>query len=229
MRVERSLEETRAGLRFKAPKTRNGRRSISLPPSAVEGLRAHRRRQLELRMALGTGKPDPDALVFTTEEGNPLSPNYLSILWRRATSAPDLPRVKFHALRHTHASALIAAGIDVVTVSKRLGHGTPAITLNTYSHLFQKDRHEGRGRNREGAQMKADNEWITRLWAVLEQFRDTQPDKPEVIDLQLMLLAKCAGRLIAFYDSDARIQSFETFMVETELAMDRLGGSAARH
>jgi integrase len=42
----------------------------------------------------------------------------------------------FHALRHSHASALIAAGLDIVTVSKRLGRGSPAITLQVYAHLF---------------------------------------------------------------------------------------------
>jgi integrase len=44
----------------------------------------------------------------------------------------------FHALRHSHASALIAAGMDPVTVSKRLGHGSSAVTLTVYAHLFQK-------------------------------------------------------------------------------------------
>jgi integrase len=42
----------------------------------------------------------------------------------------------FHALRHSHASALIAAGVDIVTVSRRLGHASPAITLNVYAHKF---------------------------------------------------------------------------------------------
>lgn len=48
-----------------------------------------------------------------------------------------LPDVTFHACRHSHASALIAAGIDVVSVSRRLGHSSPVITLGTYAHLFQ--------------------------------------------------------------------------------------------
>ena len=47
-----------------------------------------------------------------------------------------MTKVTFHALRHSHASALIAAGLDVVTVSKRLGHASPALTLGVYSHLF---------------------------------------------------------------------------------------------
>ena len=63
-RIERSLESTREGLRFKAPKTLHGRRTISLPRSAVEVLTDHRRQQLELRLALGLGKPNPGALVF---------------------------------------------------------------------------------------------------------------------------------------------------------------------
>jgi integrase len=108
LRVERALEETSAGLRFKAPKTRHGRRTISLPPSGIDALRAHRLRQLELRVTLGQGKPESGALVFSTIEGAPLSPDNLSRDWRRVVTAFDLPRVKFHALRHSHASALIA-------------------------------------------------------------------------------------------------------------------------
>lgn len=138
VRVERALEETSSGLRFKAPKTKYGRRMVSLPAIAVEALRAHRVKQLELRVALGLGKLEPGALVFSTIEGAPLSPDNLSRDWRRAVAALDLPRVKFHGLRHSHASALIASGLDVLTVSRRLGHGSPVVTLNTYAHLFAK-------------------------------------------------------------------------------------------
>ena len=49
-----------------------------------------------------------------------------------------IPAVTFHSLRHTHASALIVAGLDVVTISRRLGHANPTVTLNTYAHLFSK-------------------------------------------------------------------------------------------
>ena len=62
LKVERSLEQTKGGLRFKSPKTRHSRRTISLPPSAVAMLRDHRKSQLELRMQLGRGKHEPDAL-----------------------------------------------------------------------------------------------------------------------------------------------------------------------
>ena len=67
-----------------------------------------------------------------------MSPDNLSRDWRRGVRALGLPSVSFHALRHSHASALIARGLDVVTVSRRLGHGSPTVTLTVYAHLFQK-------------------------------------------------------------------------------------------
>jgi integrase len=76
--IARFFEETKAGLRFKAPKTKRGYRTISLPPSSIETLRALRRQQLELRMALGQGRPESGALVFSTIEGGALSPDNLS-------------------------------------------------------------------------------------------------------------------------------------------------------
>jgi integrase len=134
--VERSMEETNAGLRVKSPKSRHGHRRIALPGSVVETLRLHRVRQIETRLSLGMGRPGAENYVFCEVDGSPLHPDRLSQQWRRAANALGLPTVSFHALRHTHASALIAAGTNVVTVSRRLGHGSPGITLNIYSHRF---------------------------------------------------------------------------------------------
>ena len=83
LRIERSLEQTRAGLKFKTPKTRNSRRTISLPPTAVEALRKHRHQQLEMRVALGQGKPDGSTLIFSGIDGDVIPPNNLSRDWRR--------------------------------------------------------------------------------------------------------------------------------------------------
>lgn len=136
VRVERSLEETGAGLRFKPPKTRHGRRVISLPAPTIDVLRAHRRQQLEHRLLVGLGRPGPDDLVFALPDGSAYPPDKLSRDWGNVVRDRRLPRVMFHALRHSHASALLAAGVDVVTVSRRLGHGSPAITLGVYAHRF---------------------------------------------------------------------------------------------
>jgi integrase len=137
LRVEQSLEETtKAGLRFKSPKTKHGRRLITLPPTAVAVLRAHWKAQQELRLKLGQGKASADALVFGTWQGKIRSPNSLTKEWCAAVKAADMPAVTLHSLRHTHASYLIAAGHDVLTISRRMGHGSPTITLGVYGHLF---------------------------------------------------------------------------------------------
>src|SRR5262249_13370859 len=136
VRVECSLEETAEGLRVKPPKTRSGLRTISLPKSTVETLRDQQRRSGEQRLLLGLGRPGADDPMFTLADGSPYPPDKLSRDWGNLVRDRKLPRVRFHALRHSHASALIAAGVDIVTVSKRLGHGSPAITLGVYAHLF---------------------------------------------------------------------------------------------
>jgi len=136
LRVERSLEETKAGLHFKPPKTRHGRRTVSLATWVVRDLRVHRKAQQEQRIALGLGQLPDDALVFPNLDGRPRSPNTLTKEWRRVAAQLALPGIQFHACRHTHASQLIAAGMDVLTISRRLGHGSPTITLGVYGHLF---------------------------------------------------------------------------------------------
>ena len=90
-----------------------------------------------MRVALGQGKPDADALVFSNIDGDPMPPNNLSRDWRRFVKARKLPNVSFHGLRHSHVSALIARGVDVLTISRRIGHASPVVTLRTYAHMFQ--------------------------------------------------------------------------------------------
>src|SRR5262249_11554183 len=75
---------------------------------------------------------------FTSWDGSPYLPATLTLQWRRAMKRTGLTAT-LHSLRHTHASTLIAAGLDMLTISRRLGHGTPAITLNVYGHLFKPD------------------------------------------------------------------------------------------
>jgi integrase len=136
IRVERSLEQTNTGLAFKAPKTKAGRRSISIPPSIIAELRDHWRRQQELRLAFGMGKANPDDLVFAREDGNTWPPDSMTTAWQKTVASLKLPKITLHALRHTHVSQLIASGLDVVTVSRRIGHSNPTVTLGVYSHLF---------------------------------------------------------------------------------------------
>jgi integrase len=139
LHIERSLEQTRAGLRFKAPKSVRGRRTISISPAVVTELRAHWKTQQERRLALGLGRTAPDGLIFATWDGNPKRPDNLSGDFGTAMKAIGLPHITLHSLRHTHASQLITSGMDVLTVSRRLGHGSATITLSVYGHLLTPD------------------------------------------------------------------------------------------
>src|SRR6185437_9553951 len=88
---------------------------------------------------MGLGKLPDDALLFANVEGSPLSPNAVSASWTHFAAKIGLVGVRFHDLRHTHVSQLVDQGVDIVTISRRIGHSKPDVTLRIYSHLFQKD------------------------------------------------------------------------------------------
>jgi integrase len=136
LRVVEALEETVAGgLRFKEPKSAAGKREVTLPDIVVAALRDHWRRQAEQRMKLQAGRPTADALVFSRLDGGPLSPNAMSKEWTKSAASIGIAAT-FHALRHTHVSHLIEAAVNVVKISRRVGHADVATTLNVYAHLF---------------------------------------------------------------------------------------------
>ncbi len=132
--VNRSLEQARGELRFKAPKTKTSQRRVTLPNLAIEALRRHRVNQLKERMALGLGRDDC-ALAFTTVTGHPYWPKNFSKAFAKIVKRAGLD-CTLHGLRHTHASQLLRDGVPVQTVSARLGHANPSITLGVYAHLL---------------------------------------------------------------------------------------------
>lgn len=139
--VREAVEETKgAGLRIKPPKTAAGVRDLVMPTVVIDALQEHWRETLELHLALGLGRPAGDALVFARLlDRGCQSPNVYTGDWRSAVLALKLPDVSLHALRHSHASMLISANVDIVEVSRRLGHADPSVTLRTYAHLYRRD------------------------------------------------------------------------------------------
>jgi integrase len=132
--VVRSLQQTDAGLSFKTPKTRRSRRTILLPQMAVTALKAHRAQQNEERLLMGAGYDD-QGLVFARPDGSMWPPVQFSSDFRRLIRRHGF-NIRFHDLRHTHASQLLKAGVPVKVVSERLGHATASITLDVYSHVL---------------------------------------------------------------------------------------------
>ncbi len=113
------------------PKTRTSRRTVELDAATVDLLQRWQQR-LE-RDGLPAGIDD---WMFCNTAGRYLNPQSISQLFDRILARTDIPRVRFHDLRHTHASLLIADGEDVKVVSERLGHAHPAFTIHTYQHLL---------------------------------------------------------------------------------------------
>lgn len=119
---------------FEAPKTAKGRRAVALDPGSVLVLREWRRRQLEERMAMGSGWADT-GLVFTQPTGELVHPEAFSKVFERRVAVWRLPRLTIHGLRHTWATLALEGGVHPRVVQERLGHSTIAVTLGTYSHV----------------------------------------------------------------------------------------------
>lgn len=129
IRVQRQLG--RDGL-YAEPKTAKGRRTIDLPASCVAILKDHKRQQNEERLLVGPDWQYSD-LVFCTHAGRPLSQRNVHRAFKRLLDRHGIPDVPFHALRHTHATLLLAQGTHPKVVQERLGHATIAMTLDIYS------------------------------------------------------------------------------------------------
>lgn len=84
---------------------------------------------------MGTLFADKD-LVICTSTGSPQDPRNVVRVMKRIVKTAKVPNIRFHDIRHTHASILISTGIDIVKISKRLGHANPKITLEFYAHLL---------------------------------------------------------------------------------------------
>jgi integrase len=133
--VVQSAEQTKAGVRYK--ETKSGQvRTVALSPALVSELRQHRARQAEQLLRLGVRIAD-DAFVVAQADGSPYDPDSISKEWRLRIIKSGLPRLRFHDLRHAHASHMLEAGIHPKIVSERLGHARVGITLDLYSHTVE--------------------------------------------------------------------------------------------
>jgi integrase len=112
-------------------KTRAGRRTVELDQATVDLLRRWRRRLQRDGLPCGI-----DDWTFCNPTGRYLNPQSLTQPFDRIVRSSDIPRIRFHDLRHTHASLLVASGESIKVVSERLGHAHPAFTIHTYQHLL---------------------------------------------------------------------------------------------
>jgi len=117
-----------------APKSGKAR-TIDLDGACVAALHAHRIAQAAWRLQLGTAWADGD-LVFASEVGTALVHRNLYRVLVRLQAEAGVPAIRFHDLRHSSASLMLAAGIPIKVVSERLGHASVTITLDIYAHVL---------------------------------------------------------------------------------------------
>ena len=120
----------------KSPKTENGIRTITISKTVEGILRQYRSQQIEDGFKFGDAWKNENP-VFVHEDGTALHPHRPYKWFAEFLERHGLPKITYHQLRHTNASLLISAGVDVVTLSGRLGHGDKNVTLNTYSHIIK--------------------------------------------------------------------------------------------
>jgi len=109
-------------------------RTIALDAGTVSALRAHRRAQLEERLAWGEAWTE-SGYLFVQQDGNPLRPDSVTRAFEVHAAAAGLPKRRLHDLRHSHATLGLGAGIATKVMSERLGHARTAITEDLYSHV----------------------------------------------------------------------------------------------
>jgi integrase len=116
------------------PKTRNSRRVVNLSPSLAIVLREHREKVEAHRLMLGAPLADTD-LVFAHVDGSPLDPSTVSHEFLKTARRAGL-QIRLHDLRHSYATIMLAAGVNVKALSQSLGHSNVSVTLGIYSHLL---------------------------------------------------------------------------------------------
>jgi integrase len=139
--VQRLLTNAESGpksaLRATETKTDGSRRTIALPGSVVRALRLHRAKQAQQRLQAGLGWNASHDLIFTNQTGGPLEPKVLARDYKALLTKADLPAtLRFHDLRHSAATLLLAQGVHPRAIMELLGHSSITVTMNTYAHVL---------------------------------------------------------------------------------------------
>ena len=136
LHIQRQVQWVKGKAQFKEPKTSKSRRTVMLPQVAVKALQKHRAVQAEQRLANGNRWQD-QGLIFTSEVGTAINQsNLLSKSFYPLREKAEVPKIRFHDLRHTAATLLLQQGVHPKIVQERLGHSQISLTLDTYSHVL---------------------------------------------------------------------------------------------
>jgi integrase len=136
LHVRHALQRIDGRLQLVEPKTVRSRRTITMPATVVDALREHQRRQLKEQMRIDGG------FVFAHPDGSPLDGTVVTHQFQKLLKRAGLPRLRFHDLRHSCASLLLAQGVSARMVMETLGHSNISTTMDIYSHVMPSLRQE---------------------------------------------------------------------------------------
>jgi integrase len=134
LKIVQTTRQIGKAVSYKPVKNTKGR-PVALSGLMLEELKAHRAKQAEELLRFGV-KLSGESFVFAQPDGSPIKPGSVTNEWKRLVKKHVLPRIRFHDLRHTHATAMLASGVHPKIASERLGHSSIAITLDLYSHVL---------------------------------------------------------------------------------------------
>ena len=149
--VRKQLQRSDGEFQLVEPKTARSRRTLALPNIAVVELEGHRARQRTERTGVGDKWKDLD-LVFTRPDGGPLDGTVVTHQFHRLLERAGLPQRRFHDLRHSCATLLLAQGASPRVVMEVLGHSQIALTMNTYTHVLPELKRDAARRMDEAIQ-----------------------------------------------------------------------------
>lgn len=136
LHVKRQVQSIpKQGWKFVEPKTKAGRRTITLGNGTLQSLREHQTQQ-QIAKALAGERWQEYDLIFPSSVGTPLNTSNLRVDFLQTLEAAGIEKLRFHDLRHTAASLMLNHGVPVIVVSKILGHAKVSTTLDTYGHLI---------------------------------------------------------------------------------------------
>ena len=133
--VQRAIKRVNGGGELQDLKNSSSYRSISMSDSLVKELKKHKKRQNEIKLMMGKAYND-QGFVVATKTGNFVLPSNLSRAFRLIRNRLEVKQIRFHDLRHTHASLLFSQNVHPKIVQERLGHSSIEMTLDTYSHML---------------------------------------------------------------------------------------------